>query len=353
MDWTEALEWLFQHSSLRVSEIVLLLGAIFLLAYGIFDGDPPLFKKRKLSVGARRKCLLFGTLAALGFFVLLPFPFLADYMFAKEARLMVNGDVAPDGTWFAAFSSDGSGKRVEGSVGIQLGSVNLRIPNADPMPPEWRTHKGELRFTSNGSDLTARKLYVADGDARAPISDPLRVVDELGNEFASVSPSPGNFIFPRDERVVLLDTRFLYQNAKGENRVGRLGSRLDCERNDCGPQTHVLERYSDPVSLICDMVDDSFDGEETSANVVFNSEKLVATSRIFPVGAVLRLENPLENPPSSVEVRVIGRTRPPCSLSRKAFGRLGLTPGRARLRVRVVDYVHQVPHRDEEFARSN
>src|SRR5262245_56020176 len=122
------MEWLLAHTAFEAVLALTLAFGCLLLAYGIFDGDPPLLWKREISDRTRRSCLWFGSAAFSVFaLVLLPLPAAVTSLLRKEARLLVDGRAVVEGTQVAAF--DKSGEGIVGRLELRIGEIDVRLPN--------------------------------------------------------------------------------------------------------------------------------------------------------------------------------------------------------------------------------
>src|SRR5262245_55276758 len=179
------MEWLRAHPAFEAVLALTLAFGCLLLAYGIFDGDPPLLWKREISDRTRRSCLWFGSAAIVVFaLVLLPLPAAVDYLLKHEATLLVDGRAVGEGTQVAAF--DESGERIVGRLELRIGEIDVRLPNVTSLPEDWSAYKRPLRLMAAGRDLTGTPLYVAEGETNTSVSDPLVVVDAGDRELARV-----------------------------------------------------------------------------------------------------------------------------------------------------------------------
>lgn len=346
MEDQQLIEWVVSRDAREILLIASIVGSTIFLLYGVFDGKPPFLKEAALDERGRKMSLFLGASFIAVFLLTLTIPVIYDIFLDDSIEVLVDGKPLQEGAKFLVV--DAEGERVRGKIDIRRKEKNesvpiLELPTEDSdlvvykAPLSFFARRGNNYFQIAQGGENSR-IHVADDGGK--LWGPIKIKDSKGMELAAIPTfNHGSIIVPENSRVEFYNAALLYRGEGGELKRAWVGSKLDFENWHYGEHTSLLKDWEEPRTIDILMISNSFSRKEMKSGILYDPGKLIASSKVFPIGTELLISNPLIQ---STPINVIVQDYSPegrLVLSLGAFETLQFEPGgKPRADVQVVDY---------------
>lgn len=299
MEERELIDWVISKDAREILLVASIVGSTLFLMYGIFNGNPPFFKEAALDKKGRKISIYLGLLFISAFFLTLTLPTIYDAFMDDSIDVYVNDNLVQDGQRFLVINAEG--KRVPGEITIKKkGKVKsspiLTLPTEESevsifkSPLSFYARRGDMHFEiAKGGDS---RIYVADDGGK--LWGPIKIRDSNGNDISEIPTfNQGAIVVPENARVEFYNAALLYRDSTGSLRKTWVGSKLDFDSWDYGEYTSLLKDWEEPRNIDVLMISNVYAGKPMKSGHIYDPEKLVASSNIFPIGTELLISNPL------------------------------------------------------------
>lgn len=299
MEQKELVEWVISKDAREILLIASIIGSVVFLLYGVFNGKPPFLKEASIDEKGRRVSFWLGGVFLGVFFLTLTIPVIYDIFLDDSLELYLDNNPLDSNVSFIAIGQNN--KILPGRITVKkAGKINsqpiITLPSSDenlsfykePLSILGRRGNKYFPIATGGDD----RVYVSDNAGK--IWGPIKVEDSDGVEVTNIPTyNWGAIVVPDNSRVEFYNAALLYRDEQGVLQKRWIGSKLDFEKWDYGKDEEVLREWEEPRTINVLMIADRYEGRTMSSSIVYNPKRLVASSKVFPIGTELLISNPL------------------------------------------------------------
>lgn len=352
------IEWVLSKPAPQAILSITLIGSLGLLAYGIFDGKPPILKETDLDSYGRQYCIRLGTILLAIFGLTLSIPIVYDSISDQELTIFVGDKPVGENTKFLAINAEG--EKVDGDLSVRIGnnSTGKILLEGSQADIEVFVKPFSLVGQQLGNELVLKeggewRLYVANDVGK--IFGPLEMKDAKNRKMMEIkTKNYANLIFPEHGEVTFSNTKIFYSE-QGKTNVEQIcvGCGIDFDRYEFDPGVKdIIQVYSKKKLVYAYLLNDSDVGKLTASGGKYDPNEYVGASSKIPLGAVLLVTDPARKG-AKVRVTVLDKGPNELAISSSASKKLGFSPdiGQFQLHILLVDYLYKLAKSHDNISK--